>query len=72
MKATIRIELEPGEETIPEAKAIQAMQHGLSNAARMTPDELAQIWQAAITEQQRTTEPKRQRHQHRRKATANT
>jgi hypothetical protein len=44
---TVRIEIAPGEETIPEAQAVQAMQDGFAKLARMTVDEVAAIWRTA-------------------------
>lgn len=60
----ISIELADGETLPPEAVAVQYLQNALAGAARMSIDEIVQMWRAGVEEYRQGGRPK---HAHRRK-----
>jgi hypothetical protein len=58
MTIDIRIDLEPGEVSLPEARAVQLLQNALAIAANITPDELVQLWRTSLEDALRAVRPK--------------
>jgi len=69
VNVTISVSLDKDEELLPEAKAIQNLQDLLASTARMSVDELAEIWRLAVKNIEKVGK-QRPRHSHKRQPTA--
>jgi hypothetical protein len=58
------VQLQDSERSLPEAVAVQRLQDALAAMARLTPDELAKIWRAAMAKLEDHRRANRPRHTH--------